>query len=236
VNAQACLAIVVVLAALTGCADNPPAAAWSMDHYLASPAELMRVRSVAFVELASPLADAPRAQLLGQSLYEDVQHRGLFSVQYVARDDFRCRSLPLDVNRQMDYRQMQQIRQALGCDAIILGEMSHFQQYPRARAGLHLCMVDLREGTVLWAVKHAWDGSDRETTRRIRKYWRENVRDGYEPANEDLVQMSPHWFLKFVSHEAVSTLPTRDELLRPPATSHEPPGSAEATSGKQATR
>jgi len=204
----------LLVLALVGCAEPPRDVAWSMDHYLASPADLMRISSVAFIELASPLADAELATQLGQSLHDDIQSRGLFSVQAVARDDFRCRELMLDVNRPLELREMQQIRQALGCDAIVLGELYHFQPYPRMGAGLHLRMVDLKNGKLLWGVKYTWNSSDKETFRRIQKYWRENVREGYEPAKEDMVLMSPRHFLKFVSHEAVSTLPTRDDLLK----------------------
>ena len=211
------LAWAIVLAALliAGC-EKPRDVAWSMGHFLVTPKEeLLQIRSVAFIELTSPLADAPQAELLGQSLYDDLQHRRLFNVERISRDDFRCRSLSLDVNQPLELREMQQIRQALGCDAVVLGEMYHFQQYPRTRAGLHLRMVDLKNGKLLWCVKHTWDGSDKEVGLRIRRYWRENVRSEYESANEDLVLMSPRWFLKFVSHEAVSTLPTRDELMNP---------------------
>jgi hypothetical protein len=205
--------------ALTGC-DKPRDVAWSMDHFVVHPpTELLQIKSVVFIELSSRLEDAPQAGQLSQSLADDLQHRGLFNVQRVARDDFRCRDLTLDVNQPLELREMQQIRQALGCDAVVLGEMDSFQQYPRTRAGLYLRMVDLKNGKLLWGVKHTWDGSDKEVAGRIRKFWRENVRGGFEPANEELVLMSPRWFLKFVSHEAVSTLPTRDELLKPPATS-----------------
>jgi len=212
--------VLLTLLVLTGC-DRPRDVAWSMDHFLVEPpAALMQIKSVAFIDVTSRLADAEQAKQLSQSLADDLQLRGLFNVQRVSRDDFRCRELTLDVNQPLELREMQQIRQALGCDAVVLGEMDHFQQYPRTRAGLYLRMVDLKNGKLLWGVKHTWDGSDKEVGRRIRKWWRENVRDDYEPARENLVQMSPRWFLKFISHEAVSTLPTRDELLKPPATSH----------------
>jgi len=210
------LRVVALLALILAGCDTPRDVAWSMDHFLVNPpTELMQIKSVAFIELASPLADAKQAQQLNQWLYDDLQHRGLFNVQRISRNDFRCRELELDVNQPIGIREAQQIRQALGCDAVVLGELYHFQPYPRMQAGVNLRMIDLRNRTPLWGVKHTWDVSDKEVGRRIHKWWRENVRDDYEPANEDLVQMSPRWFLKFVSHEAVSTLPTRDELLRP---------------------
>ena len=208
-----------LLALLSGCACEKPCEPPSqpLSYYLSSQADLMRIQSVAFVELDSPLADVPRAKEASESLYEDLQQRNLFNVEYVQRKDFRCRELPLDVNEPLELRQLDQIRKALGCDAVVLGEMYHFQQYPRTKVALQLKMIDLKNGRLVWGVKHTWDGTDKEVAHRIHEYWEDQVRKGFEPADEDLVQMSPRWFLKFVSWESVGTLPTRDTLGQPPA-------------------
>jgi len=209
----------VLLALISGCACEKPCEPPRppLSYYLSSQADLMGIQSVAFVELDCPLADVPRAKEASEALYEYLQQRNLFNVEYVQRKDFRCKELPLDVNEPLELRQLQQIRKALGCDAVVLGELYHFQQYPRTKVALQLKMIDLKNGRLVWGVKHTWDATEKEVAHRIHEYWEDQVRKGFEPADEDLVQMSPRWFLKFVSWEAVGTLPTRDTLGQPPA-------------------
>lgn len=224
----------VLAAALivAGCGSyEPKECPETLGFYLSSPQDLARVRSVAFIELDSPLADEPRARQLSESVYEDLQKRNLFNVEFVTRDDFRCRQLPLDVNRPLDLRQMQQIRKALGCDAVVLGEMYHFQPYPRTRVAMQLRMIDLKNGKLVWGIKHTWDATDKDVNHRIHEYWEDEVRKGFEPAQEELVQMSPRWFLKFVSWEAVGTLPCSEDLLNPAAPPKAKPLQARAAEG-----
>jgi len=71
---------------------------------------------------------------------------------------------------------------------------------------LRLSLIDLRNGKLLWAVDHTWDTADKETQERIKRYFKNEVRAGYQPLREDLVSISPIEFNKFVAYEIVQTL------------------------------
>jgi hypothetical protein len=209
-----------------GGAPSPPIG------YVASWQRITHLRRVVFVELgASGGCEPGLAKDMTRSLASAIQGRGLFHVDLVQRSDPVCRDLSLDHMGALRLDEIAQIRDALGCDAVLLGRVSHFQPFPRMQLGLVVKLMDVRDGELLWGIEHVWDTTDRDTERRIRAYFHREVRSGYEPMGYELVLKSPRAFERFIAHEVANTL--RERKLPAETKARPPRGGAGGVSGRR---
>ncbi len=200
-------AALLVAACVTspGCTgDEPPSA--RITHFVDEDclAGVGRVVLVGFVPEDTPPDIAAETT---QALAQAVSERRLFNVEVVERDGLDCPPALVGPRETLRLSDLRDIRRRFGCDAILLGCVSNFRPHPRTRMGLTLRMIDVRRGELVWAVDHRWDTTDRRTERRIRDFFGERMRSGYEPMDWRLVMISPKAFEKFVAWETAATLP-----------------------------
>jgi hypothetical protein len=143
------------------------------------------------------------------ALFQAVQARQLFHLQVLPPADPATGEPLLDGRRDFTLNDLSRLRQTLGCDAVLVGAASEFQQYPRMRIGLYLRLVDLRDSRVLWAVDHVWDTTDQATQKRIEHYFSQQKGQGFEPLEWRLTTISPGFFQQFVAFETAQTLPQK---------------------------
>ena len=99
------------------------------------------------------------------------------------------------------------IEQELNVDAVIFGTIKRYRSYPHLLMALHLEMVDVRRGRLLWAMEEVWDSTDRQVELRMKEYYDKEVRQGYQPLDWKIMVTSPRAFNKFVVYEVGQTLP-----------------------------
>ena len=197
---------------VSGCFVEPPREEEPIGFVLSSQRDVFRLRRVVFVELGADGGCEPGvAWDTTKALSSAIQGRRLFHVDLVRRTNPMCRDLALDQMGGMALDDLSRMRQALRCDAVLLGRVSHFQPFPRMQLGLVLKLMDLRDGKLLWGVEHVWDTTDRQVENRIRAYFRRYVRSGYEPMDHELVLKSPRAFERYIAHEVSRTLPSRPD-------------------------
>lgn len=177
------------------------------DYYFLNPDKsLYAVGRVALIHLNN---DSSYPQISGdtaEALYQALQKKQVFGVTLVRQDDPAWRSLQLDLDSTYTFEQLSAIRRTLNCDAILTGTVTEYQPYPHLTIGLRLKLLDLKDGTLLWALEQIWDSSDKATEYRIKDYFMFQVRSGYEPLREQLVAVSSLKFVKFVAYEVAETL------------------------------
>lgn len=210
----------------SGCLVQPTPPDEQIGFVLKSPRDVMRLRRVVFIELdAAGGCEADVACGLTRALSSAIQAKGLFHVDVVRRTDPMCRGLSLENMGALRLDEIAQLRDAVQCDAVLLGRVSHFQPFPRMQLGLVLKLMDLKDGELVWGVEQIWDTTSRGTERRIRRYFRSQVRSGYDPLGHELVLKSPRAFERFIAHEVADTLPRRGA---PTASAGGTPGAAVA--------
>lgn len=196
------------LAGAAGCApDKPP-----INFFLDSPAHLARIHNVVLIELAPDKSDPDTAAGMTEALYKALQARMLFQVRVIPLTHPACRDLPLSKGQAFTMADVALMRKELKCDVVIIGSVRHFETYPRLQISLYVRMIDLSGGRLGWGVDNTWDTTDKAVIKRIKKFFAEQMRGGYDPADWRLATMSPRVFQKFVAYEIVNTLPTRQEL------------------------
>lgn len=94
----------------------------------------------------------------------------------------------------------------LGVDSVLIGTVTSYKPYPHMSMGLHLKLIDLREGRILWKMEQVWDTADKTTAESIKKYFNQQLRSDFSPLDEKLAILSPINFMKFVTYDVARTL------------------------------
>jgi hypothetical protein len=188
-----------------GCGEEPGPP--RLNFHLRSRAELERVRRVVLMNLSDEAAQPDIAAGMTGALYRALQDRRLFHVELL-RGGHPAESL-LQKGPQGPYslEELADIRDALQCDAVLVGSLTAFQPYPRMQIGLVLRLLDLRSAKAVWSVDLVWDARDKDVQAALRRYFRDYVGREYQPLDWQIGTISPDAFEKFVAHEVVRTLP-----------------------------
>ncbi len=194
----------LVWVALPGCQEP-----YKIGHYISQTEDFARINRVVFVQLTGQDSCPGIAEDLTTALSHAVRNHRLFRLDVVTREDPRCKIVSLDGREGFTIRQLRDMRETFKCDAILLGAVRDFRPHPRMQMGLDLRLMDLRSGKLVWAVEHVWDTTDKTVTKRIKHFFKNQMRDGYEPMNWQLAMISPKAFEKFVAFEVVETLPDK---------------------------
>jgi hypothetical protein len=202
------LTAIVITAITSGCTVVRPVMPEVGHYYINPDSEISTVKRVVVFELENeskyPEISKPVTETLAQSMVK----RHLFSIWILEKKDPLWRRLDLHYQNYYSNEQLLEIREQLRADAIVFGKIKEYQSYPHLTVGLHMKMVDLRDGQILWATEQLWDSTDRKLEYRMKRYY-DNVlkTTGYEPLEWEILTTSPKHFRKFVSYEVAQTLP-----------------------------
>lgn len=104
-------------------------------------------------------------------------------------------AIPLDVFR----------KAAKDCnaDAIMIGEMTHYNPYSDPSVGVRLKVFNVADGTLIASVTDRWNAASPEVREAINEYY-QDYRDRSECRfGPNLMTTSPRYFLFFVAHQIV---------------------------------
>ena len=201
------LALVIVLN--TGCSKFiiTPVEKPQGHFYLDAKVPISSVNRVALLELDNQSSERELPELLAQSLADEIGKKHLFSIRSIERSDPAWNTLNLEDIETYSYEDLDLIRQDLNIDAIIFGTIERYGSFPRKMMAMKIKMVDVRTGQLIWAVEQVWDSTDKQVELRMKRYYKKELRTGYEPLNWEVLNTSPRAFNKFVSYEVADTLP-----------------------------
>lgn len=197
----------VVLVSLAGCTIIQPIEPQTGHYYLNPQTNFASIGKVAVLELENFSSHPEQTEMITQSLADSLGKKHLFSVRRIYRPNPDWQALGLDSISEYTYEQLALIREHLGVDAILFGTIHQYSPYPHFLTHLRLKMVNLRDGNLVWAMEEVWDSADKKTAQRMQQYFRQQMRDGYEPINWQILLNSPRAFSRFIAFEATQTLP-----------------------------
>jgi hypothetical protein len=217
VNKLLCLILLSgLIAGVCGCETLSIYQPTQMNFYRGPRSDVRRIRRVCFVQLAENTGYPHIARRMTESLRQALQERGMFHVDVVPADHPDLRDLDMTKREPYTLRELAKMREDLRCDAILFGQITHFEPYPSQQIGLYLRLIDLKDGRLVWAIDDVWDTTERETVARIRRYFFLNMRETYQPMGDELAIMGTEAFQKFVSSEVTETLdPANDRKSLP---------------------
>ncbi len=202
----------IIGALATGCGISQPKAIPPTGHfYLDKTADFSAVGRVVVAELENQNATPALGKTLTQALIDGVDKKHLFNVIPIYRLDSEWGSLTFDNLKSFTPQDMANVRKHLKADAMVYGTITRYRSYPQLLVALNLKMVDLRDGRLLWALADVWDSTDKNIELRIKEFYKNEMRTGYEPMNWQIVINSPNTFYKYVIYEVTATLPTNQQ-------------------------
>ena len=89
---------------------------------------------------------------------------------------------------------------------MLIGTVTSYTPYPHMAMGLQLKLIDLRDGQVAWAAEQVWDTADKNTEEQIKKYFDQELRQGFSPLGEQLAMLSSINFVRFVTYDVAEAL------------------------------
>ena len=192
----------------TGCKVVQPKAQTPYGHYyLDSRGNFSSVDRVALLELGNQSSRVELSDQLTKMMADGLEKKHLFSIRTVDHADPLWSRLNLDEMSARSEEDLALIEQELNVDAVIFGTIKRYRSYPHLLMALHLEMVDVRRGRLLWAMEEVWDSTDRQVELRMKEYYDKEVRQGYQPLDWKIMVTSPRAFNKFVVYEVGQTLP-----------------------------
>jgi len=176
-------------------------------HEIPSVRQLMSLRRVVLIELKDETGQPRVAEDLTAALAQALQERGLFRVDVIDRHSPRLEGLVVDKLEPFTIGELAKMARQLNCDGVLIGRIRQFQPFPRMQMSVLLRLIDLRDGQLAWGVDEKWNSSDAVVEKRIKWYFRTQLRTGYGPATWELITRSPMQFCRFVAYEMAGTLP-----------------------------
>jgi hypothetical protein len=162
--------------------------------------------SICLVELQNNTAYPQISRDVTEALYQTLQKKNLPGLTVLRRDDSAWQNIPLSPDSPYTLEELLETRRMLGSDAVMIGTVTSYNPYPHMSMGLHLKLIDLRDGLVAWSAEQVWDTADKATQQRIKKYFDRQLRHGFAPLDEQLATISSINFLRFVTYDATETL------------------------------
>lgn len=141
-----------------------------------------------------------------ETLYQTLQKKNLSGLSLLRQGEDAWKNLQIRPDSPYTLEQLLATRKMLVADAVLIGTVTSFTPYPHMAMGLHLKLIDLRDGQVVWAVEQVWDTADKTTEQRIKKYFDRQIRSDFTPLDEKLAIFSSINFVRFVTYDATETL------------------------------
>jgi hypothetical protein len=191
-----------------GCNAVQPKAQTPYGHYyLDNHGNFSSVDRVVLLELDNQSNRVELPSQLTQGMADGLGKKHLFSIRTIDHTDPLWSRLNLDEITVSSKEDLALIGQELNVDAVIFGTIKRYRSYPHLLMSLHLKMMDVRRGRLLWAMEQVWDSTDRQVELRMKEYYEKEVRQGYQPLDWKILVTSPRAFNKFIVYEIGQTLP-----------------------------
>jgi hypothetical protein len=199
------LVLLLMTCFFTGCRVVKPVIPETGHYYINPDVNFSRVGKVVVFEFENLSSNSTISSTLTDSVTSSLRKLHIFTVTSLNRNDPVWRSLDLGQTDSYSIEQLSLIRRELKSDAVLFGTITQYKPYPHLMLGVHLKMVDLRDGSLLWGIEQVWDSMDQLVERRMKRFYKYNMRSGYEPMDWQLMITSPRAFNQFVVHEICET-------------------------------
>jgi hypothetical protein len=198
--------VVYLSLASVGCYRHPTTGSPALALIPIKSTNLQTIRTLCLVELHNNTAYPQISAEVTESLYQALQKKQISGMSMLRQNDVTWRNLQIRTDTVFTLEQLLETRKMLVVDAAIIGTITSFSPYPHMSMGIQLKLIDLRDGRVICAIEQIWDTADKATEKRIKKYFEQELRQGFAPLNEQLAALSTINFVRFVTYDVAETL------------------------------
>lgn len=196
---------------LSGCTiNNDKVGIKPLKYYRYQGYNLKKIGRVLILEMNN-FSDNPKlSDELTTALSEEIQKKQIFGLETLYYSDPKWKSLSIQSGSDFSLQQLSDIQTKFEVGAVLYGKIMHYRPYPRNSIGLKLKLVDCATGQLLWAVDQVWDSTDASTEEKVKSFFRNQMRSGYDPADWKMVLLSPRLYNKFITFEIAQTFESKD--------------------------
>ena len=174
---------------------------------------LEKVTRLTFIEFNGSQGFPEISRKVTRKLTDTLVKRGLFKLDVIAPDAPVLIDLDLEKKSPYTIDELAKIRDTLKSDAILFGQVTSFRQYPGSRIGVFMRLLDLKNGSLVWAVDDVWDVNDRVVHKRMKDYHFDSRQSDYaDLVTDDVKKMSTSALLDFVTWDISRTLDPKYDI------------------------
>jgi hypothetical protein len=201
---------------LSGCTVHRPVIPEVGHYYLNPDSDMAGIGKVVMLELKNETSYPDLSEEITAVLASSLTKKHVFSMKVLDRGGAEWQELEIDKIEVFDRETRNRLRDELGCNGIIFGEVADYRPFPASTIGLRMKLLDLRNGHVVWGIDQVWDATDKGFEERAKRYFSVVMKGDYSPMDWRVINASPRAFNKFVAYEVCQTLPSVGYYAAPP--------------------
>jgi hypothetical protein len=205
--------LAAAILSLCGCTVVNPVVPETGHYYISPDADFSRIGRVVVFELENQTDYANLAMEMTSAVTEALQRKHLFNLRILQQSSELWLDLQLD-KTEFTNKELLELRKRLGADGILIGRIAEYKSYPHLMTSMNLKLIDLSSGSMVWGLEQIWDSTDQSVERRMKMYYRDQIRNGFEPLGWQVLVTSPRMFHQFVADEIAQTFPHAAQILR----------------------
>ena len=182
--------------------------------YRASAVMPQNVRRVAVLPLTSTLLDAASAE--GREALEPVLSAELSKTKAFEVIPLTAAQMVTlagkarwSAEEMLPTNLVKNIRETVGCDALLFAKLTQFRAYPPIAIGWNLKLVECQENRILWSVDEVFDSGDGAVVNAARRYYHEYLNQPEPLGDSQSILSSPRRFGQYTLQAVLATLPAR---------------------------
>lgn len=191
---------IMLLFTMTGC-KNIYLSSQRSPYYINPNKRFSDIARVAVIEFRNKSDYPGISEDITKAVYQQLQKEQFFGLTMIHKDNPLWTNLQLGAETPLTLEQLSYMYKQLNCDGILIGTVTDYKPYPHMTLGIHLTLIDLRDGEILWAIEDIWDASEKTTQENIQKYYENKMYSESKSLNKELTEVSPIRFIKFVAYE-----------------------------------
>jgi hypothetical protein len=102
-----------------------------------------------------------------------------------------------------------QVRDALGCQAVLFARLTQFRPYRPPAIGWNMKLVDCQDARIWWSIDEVFDAGNSAVANSARRYYQANIQASQRLPDSRTIFGSPSRYGQYTLSAALGTLPAR---------------------------
>lgn len=117
--------------------------------------------------------------------------------------------LSINAEEKLPPQLLKQVRESLGCDAVLFTRLTNYQPYKPPTIGWSMKLVDCKDNRIWWAVDELFDAGNGPVANAARRYYQGEIRQAKPLSDSQSIFSSPRRFGQYTLDAVIATMPSR---------------------------
>ncbi|OIO58620.1 MAG: hypothetical protein COZ46_06120 [Verrucomicrobia bacterium CG_4_10_14_3_um_filter_43_23] len=169
------------------------------------------LKRVAMLPMYDTQISDEQLEMMDQTFLGELNKQNLFEVVYISRDDleYLFKQRQFNSAEALPANFFKVIQQTYATNGVIFLDLTHYQPYRPISIGVRSKLVDISNGSILWAFDTVFDSGNPHVASAARQFQMNYNKASYPLDTGGVILKSPRIFSKYVAYEMFSTIPRR---------------------------